>query len=190
MGCGSHLINAFTVRNINRSIVERFHYLVDQNSHVYCREQSDGKGGLYSQYICSLHYKHPFVLKIKDMGWTPIRHQNRVYPEGDFDHEIFISTYVKNHHNIGTSYCRSRGYTRARLRINGSLDIITNINNFLANKLNIGVKNIQTHHNKERTKYIQYTSKTEIPIILTYIKAYDSIEKFRAFKLGFKKMSR
>ncbi|MCM3571275.1 hypothetical protein [Neobacillus mesonae] len=47
-----------------------------------------------------MHYMHPFVLKIKDMGWVAITHEDRPYPSGDFDEEVFIKTYIKLHHSF------------------------------------------------------------------------------------------
>ncbi|MDQ0860024.1 hypothetical protein [Bacillus sp. V2I10] len=119
------------------------------------------------------------------MGWVGNNHEDKPYPQGYFDEEVFIKTYIKLHHSLDTSYSKSIKYTRPRLRIHGTADVLSHISHFLFEQLNVGEKKVQNHKQTTRTKTLQYTSKLEIPQILNYIEAEESNKKFSSLKIGY-----
>ncbi|MBD7939654.1 hypothetical protein H9655_21660 [Cytobacillus sp. Sa5YUA1] len=184
---GTLSVDSFTVRCKNRSIVARFKELVRKTRPLRSQTayiQSD-KNKPYDQWVCSMHYMHPFVLQIKNMGWVPITYEDKPYPTGEFDDETFVKTYIKIHHALDSSYSKKIKYTRPRLRIHGTDNVLEKINNHLIGNLKIGKKKIQKINISNKTKYLQYTSKIEIPIILEYVQAQESIEKYNSLKLGY-----
>ncbi|MEW4154602.1 hypothetical protein Q0N88_33955, partial [Bacillus thuringiensis] len=73
-----------------------------------------------------MNLKHPFLIKIKEMGWTPRMEQEREYPKGEFHHAVFIKTYIRICHEVGTMRKKTRKgiqVTCARLRIHGSKNL-------------------------------------------------------------------
>jgi hypothetical protein len=185
---GSHTVDSFVVRCADRYIVERFAALVRKSRPVYSQiaYRQDDKNNPYKQWVCGIHFMHPFVLKIKDSGWVPVGHTERPYPKGEFNQEVFCKTYIKLHHSLSTSYDRNRDYVSPRMRVHGSVKVLTRINDFLSSKLGISKKRIQKHSRSNTTKHIQYGSKIEIPKILEYVDACKSLEKFYSLQLGYK----
>lgn len=74
---------------------------------------------------------------------------------------------------------------RARLRIHGSSDILQHINQHLHEKLGAGLKKLQTDWKIDRAKTIYYQSPKEIPMILEYVGAWEALENFNSFELGY-----
>lgn len=188
-GYGSEIIasHSFVIRCADYATVERFYKLVRKTRSVYSRVayiQGD-KNKPYDQWVCSMSLKHPFVEKIKAMGWVPIVKEDRSYPSGEFDEEVFIKTFIKLHHNIGTIYEKKIDYVKPRLKIHGTKNVLDRISQYLASQLGVGKKKVQNIGNTSRTKIIYYHSKKEIPQILSFVNAFDSLEKFKKFDLGY-----
>lgn len=185
-GYGSHYVDSFAVRTVNRQVVERFHSLVHKARPVYSYLCTDKKKS-YIQWKCSLHHQHPFVLKIKTMGWIPIQHGDKPYPVGKFDEETFIKAYTQLHHSLDTSRSKETRYIRPRLRFHGTQGVLERITVYLSKSIGVKKKKIQNHHGTDKTKTLQYTSKREIPHILEYIGATASLEKYHSLQLGYEK---
>lgn len=183
-GFGSHLADSFVVRNADSTVVERFSQLVRKTRPLHPYECKD-KAKPYTQWVCGMHHLHPFVLKIKSMGWVGSNNEDKPYPKGSFDEEVFVKMYIKLHHSLDKSYSTAKKYTRPRLRIHGTADVLSHISHFLFEQLNVGEKKVQNHKQTTRTKTLQYTSKLEIPQILNYVNAAESIKKFDSLKLGY-----
>ncbi|MBT2579479.1 hypothetical protein J7E43_19115 [Bacillus sp. ISL-8] len=173
----------FEVRHKNREIVDRFAALVYGTTLVKpgYRKNRD------TEWYCNISLNHPFLLKIKQMGWTPRLEQERTYPKGDFNHKIFIKTYILMRHEVGVmqEVTKKGILNRARLRIHGSTDVLQHINQYLHEELNISLKKLQTDGKVARAKILTYQSKTDIPNILRYIGAKSALEKFNSFELGY-----
>lgn len=60
-GFGSHFVDSFAVRNADRTVVERFSQLVRKTRPLHAYECKD-KAKPYTQWVCGMHYLHPFVL--------------------------------------------------------------------------------------------------------------------------------
>ena len=185
-GYGSHFVDSFVVRNVNRQVVERFYSLVHKARPVHSYLCTDKKKP-YTQWVCGLHHQHPFVLKIKTMGWVPITHGDKPYPVGQFDEETFIKTYAQLHHSLDTSRSKETGYIRPRLRFHGTQGVLGRITVYLSERISVRKKKVQNHKVSDKTKTLQYTSKTEIPQILEYIGATASLEKYHSLELGYEK---
>jgi hypothetical protein len=185
-GHGSHLLDSFVVRTVNRQAVERFHSLVHKARPVHSYLCTDKKKP-YTQWKCSLHHQHPFVLKIQTMGWTPIQHNDKPYPVGQFDEKTFIKTYTQLHHSLDTSRSKEIEYIRPRLRFHGTQGVLERITVYLSESIGVKKKKVQNHHRTDKTKILQYTSKKEIPHILEYIGATASLEKYHSLQLGYEK---
>lgn len=88
-GFGSHLADSFVVRNADSTVVERFSQLVRKTRPLHPYECKD-KAKPYTQWVCGMHHLHPFVLKIKNMGWIGSNNEDKPYPKGSFDEEVFV----------------------------------------------------------------------------------------------------
>ncbi|MGR5905808.1 hypothetical protein ACT7DI_19980 [Bacillus paranthracis] len=61
-------------------------------------------------------------------------------PNGEFNKEIFVKTYILMRHDLGTMKEKRKNnkiYVRPRLRIHGSTDILEHLNEFLFEELGI-----------------------------------------------------
>lgn len=178
--------NKFELSHKNREIIERFSILAKGATPVKSRYRSD-KG--FHEWHCNIHGNHPLLKKIRNMGWQPITHQERTYPKGDFNHSIFIKTYILMRHDVGIIREKTpKGIlTRPRLRIHGSVDVLQHITQHLHTELGVGLKKLQTDWKVARAKTIYYQSKRDIPLILEYVGAWEALEKFNSFELGYEK---
>ncbi|MEC3021277.1 hypothetical protein [Bacillus cereus] len=70
------------------------------------------------------------------------------------------------------------------MRILGSVDVLNNIVRVLHNELYIGMKCIQTDHKISQAKIVYYQSKKDIPKILEFAGAVESLEGFYQLELG------
>ncbi|WP_423098018.1 hypothetical protein [Bacillus thuringiensis] len=174
----------FTIGNKKREIVSRFVEIVKGTSPM---RANFIKQDNYTQWCCNMNLKHPFLIKIKEMGWTPRMEQEREYPKGEFHHAVFIKTYIRICHEVGTMRKKTRKgikVTCARLRIHGSKDMLQHINKHLHDALGISLKKLQKDTSSNRVKVLYYQSQKDIPVILKYIGAKESLEKFNSFNLG------
>ncbi|MCQ6305923.1 hypothetical protein [Bacillus cereus] len=168
----------------NCDIVNKFATLVRGTTPVKPYFRTDDNCQVWH---CNISLNHPFLRKIKQMGWTPLIEQERAYPKGEFNHAIFIKTYILMRHDVGIIKKKNRNgavVVCARLRVHGSADMLQHITQHLHDVLGTSVKKVQTDSKIERAKTLYYQSKKEIPIILKYIDAKESLEKFNSFKLG------
>ncbi|ARJ21148.1 hypothetical protein B7492_07795 [Bacillus mycoides] len=174
----------FEIVHKNREIIDRFATLIKGTTTVKCRFRKEKN---LTEWFCNISLNHPFLLKIKEMGWTPLIEQERMYPKGDFNHAIFIKTYILMRHEVGMMREKTKKgvINRARLRIHGSTDVLQHINQHLHEELNISLKKLQTDIKVARAKTLIYQSNTDIPIILKYIGAKSTLEKFNSFELGY-----
>jgi hypothetical protein len=179
---GSHTNDAFLVRHRRKEIPERFYELVP---HIRPVRKFYDKQLDYHRWEIGMFHLHPFVQKLKEVGWTPIFHEQRNYPTADIDHEIFIKTYIRIRHSYDVQ--RDPNYLRPRLRIHTTLAIAPYINELLARKLDIQPKRPQKHKVSDKMVVLFYTSKKEVPLILEYVEAKESLEKFDQSILGWKK---
>lgn len=184
---GSNSDGTFNIRHSKREIIERFFTLVRSRP---LRSQTayiqGNKNKPYEQWVSGMQAHHPFLVIVKNMGWAPINSENRPYPKGRFNEEIFCKTYIRLRHTLSTSYSRQKNYVRPQFYIHGSFDILTSISNFLTEQLGLTKKKIQNHSGSRVTKAIIYSSKVEVPKILRYIEAKDTLEKFKSLKLGYR----
>ncbi|WP_340688882.1 hypothetical protein [Bacillus cereus] len=113
--------------------------------------------------------------------------QERLYPKGRFNETIFVKTYILIRHDVGIVRENTNGriFVRPRLRIHGSIDVLNNICRVLHQDLGITPKKLQTNLRVERSKTLYYQSKKDIPSILDYIGAKESLDKFNSFNLGY-----
>ncbi|MGX5634128.1 hypothetical protein [Bacillus thuringiensis] len=182
---GSEKRDGFLIRHKNREIIDNFSSLIRGVTPVKSLFRKDKD---FVEWYCNISLNHPFLLKIKQMGWKPRIEEERTYPKGEFNHEIFIKTYILMRHDVGTIRKKNKKGAVAicaRLRIHGSTDMLQHINQHLHNKLGVSFKKLQTDEKVERAKILCYQSKKEIPVILKYIDAKESLEKFNSFKLGY-----
>lgn len=174
----------FEISHKSRYIINRFSQLIDSATHPQSRFRKE-KG--FTEWYCSLNIDHPFIKTITHMGWTPRLKQERLFPKGDFNESVFVKTYIFIRHDLGIMRENSKGkiLIRPRLRIHGSVDVLNNICRVLHKDLGIPPKKLQTDLKIERAKTIYYQSKKDIPSILNYIEAKESLEKFNSFNLGY-----
>ncbi|MCQ6531012.1 hypothetical protein [Bacillus mycoides] len=174
----------FELSHKSRDIINRFSQLIVDATHPQSRFRKE-KG--FTEWHCSLNIDHPFIKTITHMGWTPRLKQERLFPRGDFNESAFVKTYIFMRHDLGTMRENSKGkiLIRPRLRIHGSVDVLNNICKVLHKDLGIPPKKLQTDLKVERAKTIYYQSKKDIPAILNYIEAKESLEKFNSFNLGY-----
>ncbi|MFI8709914.1 hypothetical protein ACIGHG_23380 [Bacillus sp. NPDC077411] len=138
-------------------------------------------------WYCTLGMKHPFVIEMVKMGWKSGSRYDREYPQGEFNDEVFIKTYIWLRHDLNRKKSkRRRGiYFSPRLRIYGSGHVLQRINQHLHKELGISTKTIQLESKKKNIKTINYQSVEEVPRILEYIGATESLERFYSFDLGY-----
>lgn len=141
----------------------------------------------FIEWECHLNSTHPFLQEAQKMGWTPRLKQERLFPIGEFNQSIFVKTYILMRHDVGIMKEKTKNgiLVRPRLRIHGSVDVLQNICRVLHQDLNIKPKKLQTDRKVERAKTIYYQSKKDIPAILKYIGAEESLEKYNSFNLGY-----
>ncbi|WP_437261366.1 hypothetical protein [Bacillus thuringiensis] len=71
------------------------------------------------------------------------------------------------------------------LAVPRSEDVLSNINRILYQELGVGVKKLQTDHKIPQAKVISFQSKKEIPCILEFAGAMESLDKFHSLRLGY-----
>ncbi|HFJ9286677.1 TPA: hypothetical protein ACGW44_004606 [Bacillus toyonensis] len=182
---GSKRKGYFSIRNKKKEIPERFRELVVRSNSVrYCKREREGKVNFWE---IGINEYHPLVKKIEEMNWTPISEKNRTFPKGIFNEKVFVATYIRLLHDLGTVHGQDKGkiYKRARLRIHGSVDVLNNIARVLHRELGVGLKRIQTDGKIPQAKQIYYQSKKEIPLILEFAGAIESLHRFYDFRLGY-----
>ncbi|MEC5241184.1 hypothetical protein P9C03_28215 [Bacillus mycoides] len=180
---GSKRNDCFSIRNQRKWIVSRFSDLIKRSwSMRYCEYEGDAP---YWEGAISVN--HPFVEKLFEMGWSQITKEERSFPEGDFNEKVFVSTYILLLHEVGIIREKIKGriLVRPRLRIHGSVDVLNNIGRVLHNELDVGLKKLQSDQKVPRAKTIYYQSKVEIPKILEFAGATDTLNKFNSFSLGY-----
>ncbi|WP_242295182.1 hypothetical protein [Bacillus cereus group sp. BfR-BA-01426] len=176
----------FSVRNKRRWIVARFKELVKRSGSVrHCNFDED-----YIYWESMINFSHPLVHKITEMGWSPITEGNRTFPKGSFNKRVFVSTYIRLLHEVGTIREKNKKgiFIRPRLRIHGSVDVLNNISKVLHDELGVGLKKLQTDHKIPQAKTIYFQSKKEIPKILEFAGATESLDKFYSFDLGLREV--
>ncbi|MDY8166069.1 hypothetical protein [Bacillus thuringiensis] len=142
----------------------------------------------YVEWYMSMNGNHPFVKKVKELGWTPIQEKSRSFPKGDFNNEVFITTYILMRHDLGTikeKKFKNKIYIRPRLRIHGSTDILEHLNEFMFEELRIKKKKLQTDGKVPKAKTLYFQSYKDIESILEYIGASETLETLYSFNLGF-----
>ncbi|MEC2256555.1 hypothetical protein P9H08_07600 [Bacillus cereus] len=175
----------FSIRNTRKDVPIRFcELIVGSNSVSHFTREKEGKSDFWHTLI---NLRHPFYKIILEMGWTPIQEKNRVFPKGEFNEKVFVSTYIKLSHDLMTltEKRKNRSYIRPRLRIHGSEDVLSNINRVLHQELGIGMKKLQTDHKIPQAKVISFQSKKEIPCILEFAGAMETLDKFHNLRLGY-----
>ncbi|MEX5521492.1 hypothetical protein [Bacillus cereus] len=65
------------------------------------------------------------------------------------------------------------------------MDVLNNIARVLHHELGVGLKRIQTDGKIPQAKQIYYQSKKEIPLILEFAGAIESLHRFYDFRLGY-----
>ncbi|MRX56145.1 hypothetical protein GJU41_19490 [Bacillus idriensis] len=184
---GSYSDNGFTIRHANRGLIERFSEMVMKTRPIrsqiaYIRSDKDRP---YEQWVCSMHPHHPLVSKMKDMGWLPVQAENRPFPSGDLDEDVFCKAYIRLRHTLTTSYSKEKNYLRPQLYIYGSQEVLLRLTSFLCKRIGTKEKKVQHHSQTSITKTIIYSSKVEVPQILEYIEANGTLEKFRSLNFGY-----
>ncbi|AMR06371.1 hypothetical protein [Bacillus thuringiensis] len=142
----------------------------------------------YTEWYCIFRSDHTFVLKIKELGWNPIKEKSRPFPNGEFNKEIFVKTYILMRHDLGTikeKRPKNKVYVRPRMRIHGSADILEHLNNFMFEELGIKKKKLQTDGKIPKAKTLYFQSYKDIESILKYIGASETLETLYSFDLGF-----
>lgn len=173
----------FQFTHKSKCIVEKF---ADYFGKVIKSRFREDKG--YTEWYCSIRSDHPFVLKIKELGWAPIQEKSRPFPKGNFNKEIFVKTYILMRHDVGImreKRPKNKIYVRPRLRIHGSTDILQHLNEFLSDELGIKKKKLQTDGKIPKAKTIYFQSYNDIERILKYVGATETLETFYSFDLGF-----
>ncbi|TKI43432.1 hypothetical protein [Bacillus mycoides] len=178
----------FSVRHIDKDVVNRYAELVPGNLKVTSNYRKDKD---YTQWECNISISHPFFVKMLELGWKPLFEQDRIYPNGDFFEDAFVKSYIRLHHDIGSTRVKDNGdiFVKPRLRIHGSADVLEKIGDLLCKRIGVKKKKIQTDHKIERAKTIHYQSKVEVPKILAFVEATNSLEKYQSFKLGYQKIN-
>lgn len=173
----------FSIRSKRRWIVARFKELLIRTGGIrHCDFDED-----YIYWEVIINFNHPFFLKMEEMGWSQITQGNRLFPVGNFNEIAFVKTYILLLHDVGTMREKKKDgyYVRGRLRIHGSVDVLNNVCRVLHQQLGVGMKKLQTDHKIEKAKTIYFQSKTEIPAILEFVGAFDTLEKYHSFPLGY-----
>ncbi|WP_242291317.1 hypothetical protein [Bacillus cereus group sp. BfR-BA-01356] len=143
----------------------------------------------FTEWECHFDISNPFIQEAIKMGWTPRLQQERLFPTGEFNESIFVKTYILLRHDVGIMREKTkRGIlVRPRLRLHGSVDVLQNLCRVLHQELNIKPKKLQTDLKVQRAKTIYYQSKRDVPAILEYVGAWEALEKFNSFELGYEK---
>ncbi|KAA6457027.1 MULTISPECIES: hypothetical protein [Bacillus cereus group] len=179
--------NRFELSHKSVQVVSRFSDLIFGATAPRSYFRKD-KG--FTEWECHFDLSNPFMLEAKKMGWTPRLQQERLFPKGDFNESIFVKTYLLLRHDLGIIREKTKHgiLIRPRLRIHGSVDVLQNICRVLYQDLGIKPKRLQTDIKIERAKTIYYQSKKDIPSILDYIGAKESLEKYNSFDLGYQEV--
>ncbi|MDM5430777.1 hypothetical protein [Bacillus mycoides] len=180
--------NRFELSHKSRHVVSQFSNLILEATAPRSYFRKD-KG--FTEWECHFDTSHPFIQEAQKMGWTPRLKQERLFPKGDFNESIFVKTYLLLRHDLGIMREKNKHgiLIRPRLRIHGSVDVLQNICRVLHQDLGIEPKKLQTDLKIERAKTIYYQSKKDIPAILDYIGAEESLDKFNSFDLGYQEVS-
>lgn len=142
----------------------------------------------YVEWYMSMNSGHPFIRKVKELGWTPIQEKSRAFPKGEFNKEVFVKTYILMRHDVGImreKRPKNKIYIRPRLRIHGSTDILEHLNEFMFEELGIKKKKLQTDGKIAKAKTLYFQSYKDIETILKYIGASDTLEMLYSFDIGF-----
>ncbi|MDZ4588725.1 hypothetical protein [Bacillus cereus] len=148
----------------------------------YCEDKG------YVEWYMSMNSDHPFIRKVKEFGWTPIREKSRLFPKAEFNKEVFFKNYILLRHELGTIKVKrpeNKIYVRPRFRIHGSTDILEHLNNFMLEELGIKKKKLQTDGKIPKAKILYFQSYKDIESILKYIGASETLETLYSFDLGF-----
>ncbi|HDR7494007.1 hypothetical protein ACT7C1_34325 [Bacillus paranthracis] len=65
------------------------------------------------------------------------------------------------------------------------MNVLNNIARVLHHEIGVGLKRIQTDGKIPQAKQIYYQSKKEIPLILAFAGAIESLHRFYDFRLGY-----
>ncbi|HFJ9381168.1 TPA: hypothetical protein ACGW65_005695 [Bacillus paranthracis] len=181
------LNNIFEFSHRSSHVVSRFSNLIFGATAPRSYFRKD-KG--FIEWETHIDSSHPFLQEAMKMGWTPRLQQERSFPRGEFNESIFTKTYILLRHDVGIMREKNKHgiLMRPRLRIHGSIDVLQNICRILHQDLGIKPKKLQTDLKVERAKTIYYQSKKDIPNILNYIGATESLEKFNSFDLGYQEV--
>ncbi|WP_242298283.1 hypothetical protein [Bacillus cereus group sp. BfR-BA-01382] len=179
---GSKRNDNFSIRSQRKWIVARFSELVERSWSIrYCEYGSDEP--YWEGAVC---LNHPLVNMLVEMGWSQVTKEERSFPIGDFNEIVFVKTFILLLHDLGTIREKRKGRMifRPRLRIHGSVDVLNNIGRVLHNELNVGFKKLQSDQKVPRAKTVYFQSKFEIPKILKFVGATESLDKFNSLDLG------
>ncbi|WP_242291354.1 hypothetical protein [Bacillus cereus group sp. BfR-BA-01356] len=179
---GSKRNDSFSIRSQRRWIVARFSELVERSWSIrYC--EYGGDEPYWEGAVC---LNHPLVNMLVEMGWSQVTKEERSFPIGDFNEIVFVKTFILLLHDLGTIREKRKGkiIVRPRLRIHGSVDVLNNIGRVLHNELNVGFKKLQSDQKVPRAKTVYFQSKFEIPKILEFVGATESLDKFNSLDLG------
>jgi hypothetical protein len=119
-------------------------------------------------YRCKIQ-KEKEVLKLetflKDLGWTSRQAEIRIYPEfGKLDDKAFIRAWCFLHSGLDTvKATRPIGTRKLRLRIYGNKEILSTINQIIANNVDVNVMKLQKASN-EITKVLYYQGTSAIKV--------------------------
>ncbi|HDR4551278.1 hypothetical protein [Bacillus cereus] len=173
----------FQFTHKSQTIVKRFADFFGKDIKSRYRED---KG--YVEWYTSMKSSHSFIIKAKELGWTPIQEKSRAFPKGEFNKEVFVKTYILMRHDLGTMREKRKNnkiYVRPRLRIHGSTDILEHLNEFMFEELGIKKKKLQTDGKIPKAKTLYFQSYKDIESILKYIGASETLETLYSFDLGF-----
>lgn len=179
---GSKRNDSFSIRSQRRWIVARFSELVERSWSIrYC--EYGGDEPYWEGAVC---LNHPLVNMLVEMGWSQVTKEESSFPIGDFNEIVFVKTFILLLHDLGTIREKRKGrmIIRPRLRIHGSVDVLNNIGRVLHNELNVGFKKLQSDQKVPRAKTVYFQSKFEIPKILEFVGAAESLDKFNSLDLG------
>ncbi|WP_259418282.1 hypothetical protein [Bacillus toyonensis] len=182
---GSKRNDGFSIRSQRKWIVARFSELVERSWSIrYC--EYGGDEPYWEGAVC---LNHPLVNMLVEMGWSQITKEERSFPKGDFNEIVFVKTFILLLHDLGTIQEKIKGrmHIRPRLRIHGSVDVLNNIGRVLHREIDVGMKKLQSDQKVPRAKTIYFQSKKEIPMILEFAGATESLEKYDSFELGYQK---
>ena len=157
--------NRFELSHKSFHVVSKFSSLIFGSTAPRSYFRKD-KG--FTEWECHFDISNPFIQEAIKMGWTPrLRHDVEIMRE-------------KTKRGI---------LVRPRLRLHGSVDVLQNLCRVLHQELNIQPKKLQTDLKVQRAKTIYYQSKKDVPAILEYVGAWEALEKFNSFELGYEKSS-